>query len=540
MENHEETLFWNLPGQLNAFNADKFVEKEFLKLKDTWNITTAVETGSYMFGTTLWLSDNFDKVYTFEIDDELFNYGQKKISDKKNIHSYKCNSAEGLANIVNQIDGNTIFFLDAHWYDYCPLKDELEVISKLKHTPIIAIHDFKTPYGHLGYDSYKGEDFNIDFIIDELKKIYPKGFDYHYNKESVGGANRGLIYITPKVPKKDVVIIDSFVFNQDVENKLLNQIDKFRSSGYDVIVVSNSLVSKKVINRCDYFIYDSRNQLFESKYDEIVYVNFFKRFEHFTVCNLKPGLQRHGLSVLINIHNAVNFAKSLGYENFLRIEADDIFGDDSIEFMKNIPQKLQESSKKTLLLYNENPPEFNISFHFMYFNIEHYLSKVSQIRNEDDYKKYLSTNFGNNKFQTAEDFIYNNMKLNGDEDVLVLDGSKFQKYFTDCRLNTSVSLSNLEKEYDGCITSLYKNKNDENSIVLFSTNYTDVPSIRLVKVYYNDRVENFLHELPYLGSWVYHVLDKFSVKYIEVYDDERNLLLYKEENNNLGSYVEFD
>lgn len=540
MSNQDEVLFWNLPNQLSAFNGDTFVENEFIKLRDEWNITNAVETGSYMFGTTLWLSDNFDKVYTFEIDNDLYNYGQDKISEKTNIKSYLSNSAEGLGNIINELDGNTIFFLDAHWYDYCPLKDELEVISKLKHTPLIAIHDFKTPYEHLGFDSYKGEDFTIDFIIDELKKIYPNGFDYHYNNQTIGGASRGLIYITPKVPKKDIVIIDSYVFNNDVETKLLNQIDKFRSSGYDVLLVSNSLVDKKVINRCDYFIYDSRNQLFNSEYDEVTYVNFFKRFDYFTVCNFKPGLQRHGLSVLINIHNAVNFAKSLGYENFLRIEADDIFGDNSIDFMKSVPVKLNELSKKTLLLYNENPPEFNISFHFMYFNIDHYLSKISQIRNEDDYKNYLQENFRNNKFQTAEDFIYNNLKLNGDDDVLVLKGGDFQNYFTDCRLNTSISLSNLDKSYDGCVTSLYKNKNDDNSIVLFSTNSVDKSTKRLIKIYYKDRTEDLTHELPYLGSWVFHVLDKNTVLYIEVYDLDRNLLLYKEENSNLGSYVEFD
>jgi len=541
MENQEEVhMFWNLPNQLSAFNGDTFVEKEFLSLRDKWNITNAVETGSYMFGTTLWLSDNFDKVYTFEIDNDLYKYGQTKISNKTNIKSYLSNSAEGLVQIINEIDGNTIFFLDAHWYDYCPLLDELEIISKLKHTPIIAIHDFKTPYPHLGYDSYKEDDFTIDFIVDKLKKIYPNGFDYHYNNETEGGASRGLIFITPKEPKKDIVIIDSYVFNKEIEDKLLNQIDKFRSSGYDVLVVSNSLVDKIVINRCDYFIYDSRNQLFQNDYDEITYVNFFKRFDFFTVCNFRPGLQRHGLSVLINLNNTVNYAKSLGYENFLRIEADDIFGDNSIDYMKKVPEILSESDKKTLLLYNENEQEKNISFHFMYFNIDHYIEKVTQIKSELDYKKYLNQNYKNNKFQTAEDFIYNNIKLNGDSDVLVLEGNQFHKYFTDCITNTSVSLSNLDKKYDGCVTALYKNKKDENSIVLFSTNSIDKPTKRLVKVYYNDRVEEISHDLPYLGAWVYHLLDKSSISHIEVYDNESGLLLYTEQNSNLGSYVEFD
>jgi hypothetical protein len=292
------------------------------------------------------------------------------------------------------------------------------------------------------------------------------------------------------------------------------------------------------MNRCDYFIYDSRNQLFEESYDNIEKVNFFTKYQNFTVCTFKPGLQRHGLSVLINLHNAVNFAKSLGYENFLRIEADDIFGKNSIDFMKSVPEILNKENKKSLLFYNDYENEYNISFHFMYFNIDHYLSKVIQLKNESDYRSYLNNNFGNNDFQIAEKYIYNNLKLKGDSEVFVLDGHQFDKYFPDSLINTSTSLSNLDPKYNGCVTTIYRNNKNENNVVIFSSNSTNVSIIRKINLVFSNRTESIEHDLPYFGSWVYHTFDK-NLLQIEVYDD-KNSLLYIEKNSNLESYVEFD
>jgi hypothetical protein len=76
------------------------------------------------------------------------------------------NSVDFIGGIASQLDERTLFFLDAHWYNYCPLLDELAVIARHRLRPaVIAIHDFVT--GHpdqLGYDCYQSQPFTLEWI----------------------------------------------------------------------------------------------------------------------------------------------------------------------------------------------------------------------------------------------------------------------------------------------------------------------------------------------------------------------------------------
>lgn len=185
-----------MPFQDIPFNGDFLVEAEFLKLRDKFGIKNAVETGSCLFTTTKWFSENFDLVYTFEVNSEYFNHGIQKVWDKTNINAYNCDSVEGLKMISGQITENTIFFLDAHWGDNCPLLREIEEISNFRIEPIIVIHDFKTDNPNLGFDVYNNMQFDLNLVNESLMKVYPNGYDYYYNTEA-SGAMRGLIYILP-------------------------------------------------------------------------------------------------------------------------------------------------------------------------------------------------------------------------------------------------------------------------------------------------------------------------------------------------------
>jgi hypothetical protein len=186
-----------MPFQDFPFNGDVLTEMEFLKLRDKFNVINVIETGSCIFTTTKWFSENFENVYTFEINTDFYNHGMQKVSDKTNISAHNCNSVDGLRMISGLIKGGTIFFLDAHWGENCPLLEEINEISKFDIDPIIAIHDFKTDNVNLGFDIYDNRHFDLNFINESLTKVYPNGYDYYYNNEALG-AMRGLIYILPK------------------------------------------------------------------------------------------------------------------------------------------------------------------------------------------------------------------------------------------------------------------------------------------------------------------------------------------------------
>lgn len=183
------------------FNEDKFVEKEFLLLRDKYKIETVIETGTYEGRTTRWLAEHFNKIHTVEINEAYHNTALNYLSGLSNISMYLGNSVAALPLILPKCTDKTILFLDAHWGHYNPLLDELKVIAESKLRPVIIIHDMENPNDKtMGFDVYPalGIVYNWEWIEESIINIYGQnGFDYYYNEEAEG-ARRGVVYITPR------------------------------------------------------------------------------------------------------------------------------------------------------------------------------------------------------------------------------------------------------------------------------------------------------------------------------------------------------
>ena len=107
-----------------------------LKAKDNYSIF--IETGTLIGETILSMEDNFNKLYTIEIDETLYN------NIKKNYNRNKINFILGDSTVIFQqllptIKQNTIFFLDGHYSGgntgfgkiHVPLYDEISLINCL-------------------------------------------------------------------------------------------------------------------------------------------------------------------------------------------------------------------------------------------------------------------------------------------------------------------------------------------------------------------------------------------------------------------------
>jgi len=201
-----------MPFQSLPFNGDNYICNEFLKLKKQFGINTAIETGSCLYSTTKWLGDNFEKVYTVEINHDYAKHGYHKVENMPNVHAKIDSSVNWLNNLMSDVitkEDSCIFFLDAHWGDFCPLLGEIQAIAKIRSEfpPVITIHDFYTGNPSLGYDKYKGHPFNYDFIkpsLDMVQSALNCEYEYYFNTESEG-ARRGIIYLTPK--QKDIELL---------------------------------------------------------------------------------------------------------------------------------------------------------------------------------------------------------------------------------------------------------------------------------------------------------------------------------------------
>jgi hypothetical protein len=184
-----------------AFNTDIKLAERFLQLKDEYQISVAIETGTYHGDTTIWLAQNFETVYTVEYDKRYLEIANQQILNYPNINSFLGNSTEFLVKFLADSKGkNCIIFLDAHWYAN-PVLRELDRIKESGTKPVLAIHDFKVPSRpDLGYDVYPDQNivYEWDWIKTKIEAIYgPEGYEIEYNTYSSLNM-RGCIFILPK------------------------------------------------------------------------------------------------------------------------------------------------------------------------------------------------------------------------------------------------------------------------------------------------------------------------------------------------------
>lgn len=169
------------------------------------NYKIAIESGTFIGNGTIKLSKYFEKVYTIEIDENLFNKAIKKFANNKNIICLHGDSKQVFSKLFNDINiknKNILFWLDAHWsgdnsvnwekskwkgyhintgyvgkringivpaYNQVPLEEEIyQIYNNIRNECILYIDDFdkidlKTLKG-LKNKSFQGEDYShLDF-----------------------------------------------------------------------------------------------------------------------------------------------------------------------------------------------------------------------------------------------------------------------------------------------------------------------------------------------------------------------------------------
>ncbi len=163
-----------------AFGGDPFLKKMVVNLSKLDIITSCVETGSFKGDTTLFLAKVFPNIfkYSIEISDEYFRESAWRVRDYKKSKLIKGSSPVEIKKLIKDNDlGNLpLFFLDAHWNDYCPTKDELLLISKINKA-IIIIHDFEV-IGHPEYGLYRPKGISIGIGFEYISSFLKGNYNY--------------------------------------------------------------------------------------------------------------------------------------------------------------------------------------------------------------------------------------------------------------------------------------------------------------------------------------------------------------------------
>ena len=139
--------------------------------------TNFVECGTYLGHTTLTASGIFEKVHTIEIMEPLYLLAQEMCKDRTNIEFHLGDTCKILPELVQGLEGDTVFFLDSHQSGqdtgnngkWVPLLDELEIIlsnlKNLDHKYIFIIDDVR-----LWSNAWDWADISTDTVLEVFRR----------------------------------------------------------------------------------------------------------------------------------------------------------------------------------------------------------------------------------------------------------------------------------------------------------------------------------------------------------------------------------
>ncbi len=156
-------------------------QQTILAYKTQFKPAYLVETGTYLGDMVYAMKDQFEKIYSIELSEKLHLKATKRFKNEDNINLLQGDSGSRLSEIVNELDGPALFWLDGHYSGgitalgakECPVPEELDAIFISKYPHIILIDDARMFNGTHHYPT-----------IEEIKnKISRAGKNYSLTVE---------------------------------------------------------------------------------------------------------------------------------------------------------------------------------------------------------------------------------------------------------------------------------------------------------------------------------------------------------------------
>ena len=169
------------------------------------NIKYFVETGTYLGHTTYYLGGRYPalQIATIENNVDFYKASHTILNQLANVQQHLGDSVKVLnqllLNDLRDVRNETVlFFLDAHWYEYLPLPDEIQLINKNLSRAIMVIHDFQIPErDDYGFDVCNGQTIGLPMLLSSLTSgqhydIFVPNYRYEDVHKSPPNANQKL------------------------------------------------------------------------------------------------------------------------------------------------------------------------------------------------------------------------------------------------------------------------------------------------------------------------------------------------------------
>lgn len=133
---------------LEPVKENQILSKNFLKkINNIFNITTFIETGTWIGHSTRVAAEVFDQVLSIELSTELYSIASENLKEYKNIKLYNGDSANLLEGLLKKELGKTLIWLDGHYsgehfgYNTALGKTNTPILSELENIKNSALKD---------------------------------------------------------------------------------------------------------------------------------------------------------------------------------------------------------------------------------------------------------------------------------------------------------------------------------------------------------------------------------------------------------------
>jgi FkbM family methyltransferase len=198
--------YYRLPERKNEwggpFNGQRYRQQLFKSILSSVKPAAIIETGTYLGATTAYMARERVPIYTIESQPHNYGFARARLWWRPNVTMRLGDSRAELQSLLEgplrAIRHRAIFvYLDAHWKDDLPLREELHVVFSRCSNAVVMVDDFEVPGDSgFGYDDYGvGKVLNADYLASALQSykltvLYPA-----YSSTQESGARRGCVVL---------------------------------------------------------------------------------------------------------------------------------------------------------------------------------------------------------------------------------------------------------------------------------------------------------------------------------------------------------
>jgi hypothetical protein len=150
-------------------NAQQLRRQVFLELLEIFRFQAVVETGAYRGDTTgFFAQESGLPVYSVEVNARYYSYAKRRLGHHRRVNLTLGDSPGFLSALVRDRavpKAGVFFYLDAHWGEYLPLRDEIKLILQHWQESVMMIDDFRVPGDDgYGYGTCAGEELCLGYL----------------------------------------------------------------------------------------------------------------------------------------------------------------------------------------------------------------------------------------------------------------------------------------------------------------------------------------------------------------------------------------